>query len=244
MNKVCIIIPCFNEQHRLPINEFIEFYSTNFNFLFVNDGSTDLTINALNFIKAGREDRIFILELKENQGKAGAVRRGMLYANHMNIFSIIGFLDADLSIPLDEARRLITYLEDDEVIFVFGSRIQRIGVNIKKKLYRHLLSRFFATVVSNMLKINVYDTQCGLKLFKSEIVDGLFKENFRTRWIFDVEIFYRFLNIYRDKNINKISKEIPLDICIHVEGSKIKFYDFVKIPIEMIKLIYQNNFKN
>ncbi|MFN5460298.1 MAG: glycosyltransferase, partial [Bacteroidota bacterium] len=44
MQKVCVVIPCFNEQDRLPINDFIEFYKKNdIHFLFVNDGSTDNT---------------------------------------------------------------------------------------------------------------------------------------------------------------------------------------------------------
>ena len=49
MSKYCIVIPCFNEEKRILTDDFINFIGQNndFHFLFVNDGSTDKTLNAL-----------------------------------------------------------------------------------------------------------------------------------------------------------------------------------------------------
>jgi len=242
MQKVCIVIPCYNEEKRLSINEFIEYSDTNIHLLFVNDGSTDLTIDVLNKIKEGREDKTYVLNYIENKGKGEAVRNGVLEAKKWKSFSVIGFLDADLSTSLSEASRLVS-LFDNKTLFVFGSRIMRIGVEIKRKWYRHILGRIFATVASNMLKIPVYDTQCGAKFFKSEIVEFLFIEKFKSNWTFDLEVFYRFLKKYKDLNITNIAKEIPLEKWEDKSGSKLKLKHIIKIPIDLIKLYFFYNLK-
>ena len=237
MHDICVIIPCYNEEKRLDVNQFIDFYNTTNDccFLFVNDGSTDLTLKILERIKKGREDRILVLNLKENLGKASAVRKGMLNAISWKNFSIVGFLDADLSTPLNEIHKLTSHFNDD-VLFVFGSRCRRIGVEIKRKLYRHLLGRVFATLASNMLSLPVYDTQCGAKFFKKELIKPLFGEAFKSNWVFDLEIFYRFLKEFGGTNINAVAKEISVEKWEDKNGSKIKFKDLFVIPLEMIKL--------
>ncbi|MDO9260777.1 MAG: glycosyltransferase [Flavobacteriaceae bacterium] len=245
MKKICIVIPCYNEQFRLPTTEFVNFYNEkrNFHFIFVNDGSKDLTSDVIKKIINGREDRMCLLEICINSGKSEAVRLGMLHSQIWNNFEIVGYLDADLSIPLDEAERLTEFFKNENVYFVFGSRLQRLGVNIKKKLYRHIIGRVFATFASRMLNIVVYDTQCGVKFFKKDIINHIFGEKFNSSWIFDLEVFYRFINYFKGKNLNLFAKEIPLEKCIHVDGSKIRTYQFIKIPIEMIKLYFLYNIK-
>lgn len=237
MYDICVVIPCYNEEHRLDVNQFIDFYNITNDccFLFVNDGSTDLTLKMLEHLKKGREDKISILNLQENVGKASAVRKGMLNSISWKNFSVVGFLDADLSTPLNEIHKLTAHF-NDYILFVFGSRCRRIGVEIKRKLYRHLLGRVFATLASNMLSLPVYDTQCGAKFFKKELINPLFSDAFKSNWVFDLEIFYRFLKVYGNENINVVAKEISLEKWEDKNGSKIKFKDLFTIPLEMIKV--------
>lgn len=237
MQKVCVVIPCYNETDRLDVNQLITFYKTNINyyFLFVNDGSSDATFELLQEIQNNRNDRISVLDLKNNVGKAAAVREGMLAANLWKSFSIIGFLDADLSTPISEVPNLVAHFKN-EVLFVFGSRCRRIGAEVKRKLYRHIFGRVFATFASNMLSLPVYDTQCGAKFFKREITKIIFSEEFKSNWVFDLEIFYRFVREFKKSNINNIAKEISLEVWEDKDGSKIKLKDLFIIPLEMIKL--------
>lgn len=243
MNKVCIVFPCYNEQNRLESAAFINSYQQHdFHFLFVNDGSTDKTMEVLEEIKNGREDKISILDLKQNIGKAEAVRLGMLHADATNEFSIIGFLDADLSTPITEIPKILSHFKTGK-LFVFGSRFQRIGVTINRKVYRHYLGRVFATVASNMLKIPVYDTQCGAKFFKSDVIALLFNEEFKSNWTFDLEIFYRLLAKYKNTTINDIASEIPLEKWEDKNGSKIKLKHLLKVPFDLIAIYLHYNSK-
>ncbi len=241
--EICLVIPCYNEANRLSKNDIIKFYNKNKNihFILVNDGSNDTTIQLLNTIKQSREDRIIVIDLKKNKGKGEAVRKGVLFALYLKKFSVIGFLDADLSTPLKEVSKLISHFNND-VLFVYGSRFQRVGFQIKRKSYRHYLGRVFATIASNMLKLHVYDTQCGAKFFKSTIIEYLFLEKFNSNWIFDLEIFYRFINNNKNSDINTIAKEIALENWEDINGSKIKLKHVLKIPYDMMKLyfLYRN----
>ncbi len=236
MQKICIIIPCYNEQNRLPVSQFIKGYeNSNYYYLFVNDGSSDQTIEVLKNISNNRSDRISILDMKENKGKAEAVRQGVLSALLWQKFDIIGYLDADLATPIREVDK-ITKALDKQILFAFGSRVQRVGVNINRKWYRHIMGRVFATFASKMLKMNVYDTQCGAKFFHIDIVKNIFATKFQSNWIFDLEIFFRISQELKNQDINSYAKEIPLDNWADINGSKIKLKHYIKVPFEMLKL--------
>src|SRR6185436_46155 len=76
-----IVIPCYNEAGRLDREAFSRFASCNdVDFLFVDDGSTDDTRQTLNALTESLPDRIKVLALQRNVGKAEAVHRGLLAA--------------------------------------------------------------------------------------------------------------------------------------------------------------------
>lgn len=243
--RSCLVIPCYNEAERLPVKKFVNFLlnHNDYDLVFVNDGSTDKTSSVLNKMKMQIPDRIEILSNIKNSGKGEAVRVGMTAAANKKLYNTIGYLDADLSIPLIEYKRLNKKFKNNLLLFVFGSRVQRVGALMNKTMVRHIISRTFATVASSMLKIPVYDTQCGIKIFRASIVSELFKQSFVTSWIFDLEIFFRFKEITKNQSIHKIAEEIPLNECNHVNGSKISIVDYFKIPLQLLKIRnhYQKN---
>lgn len=237
MSKTCIIIPCFNEEKRLPSSEFIAFSKEHqdFHFLFVNDASTDNTESVIQAMKSENENSIFSLSLESNQGKSGAIRAA---ANHLieeKDYDNIGFMDADLASPLNEALRIKEYINDPKYHFVFGSRIRKIGSNVDRTLKRHIMGRLFATLASNILGIPVYDTQCGVKFFSKSAAQVAFKDTFVSRWYFDIEIFHRLHEHYGD-NFLDVTHELPVRIWHEIEGSKIKLSDVIKTPLELLKI--------
>ena len=239
MQKTCLVIPCYNEVNRLDIDEFLLFLnkSNHIYYLFVNDGSRDNTIKVLEKIKKNNPRRIKILNLLNNVGKAEAVRLGVLKAYSELDVEIIGFIDADLSTPFDQVEMLLSKFEAS-VFFVFGSRFQSLGTKIKRAKHRHFFGRIFATFASKIIGVKIYDTQCGAKFFKREVIKSIFEEPFLTKWIFDVELFMR-LKLYNDMPIELIAEEVPIRKWEDIKGSKIKLLDFTNVPFSLLKIYFK-----
>ena len=225
-----IVIPCYNEQKGISIDNYSKFLDSNPQALicFVNDGSTDDTLKVLEILNEKHASQIYILSLEKNSGKAEAVRIGINYCNQNFDHSYIGYLDADLATTLDEFIELKKYMKG-EVVFCFGSRIRKIGSTINREDSRFLIGRVIATFISHILDIKVYDTQCGSKLFTKKISERLFKKKFISKWLFDVELFYRMILIFGKEEALRKMNEVPLKLWVEKGDSKVKFTYFFKL---------------
>jgi len=237
--KVVIIIPCYNEADRLDTNKFIDYLSqnTHLHFIFVDDGSTDNTSKIINQLISKYNPLVSLLTNETNKGKAESVRLGVIESYKMNP-DYIGFLDADLAAPIEEIDNLLKIVKKDKTKeVVFASRIQLIGSEIKRNYFRHFIGRLFATCVSLLLKIRIYDTQCGAKMFSRKICNDIFSEQFVSPWLFDVELFARLLNIYGMEKTIHMSCEHPVSKWRDIDGSKVKLIFFLKAPFELFNIV-------
>lgn len=235
--QATIVIPCYNEASRLKKEVFLSFFETNdeVDFLFVNDGSSDDTLMRLQEFSA-ESPRVHYLDLQSNGGKAEAVRQGMIYAEQHFESEYIGFWDADLATPLFEIRNFMLQMELGNFDMVTGLRLLRLGAKVRRKRSRHLLGRVFATVASTLIKLPVYDTQCGAKLYKRKIVPVLFSKPFITKWLFDVEILFRYKKEFGSDAAINLVYEYPVMEWADVDGSQLKMRDFIKAPYELYKI--------
>ena len=237
MEKICIIIPCYNEAQRLELEVFREFVGKEerFDFCFVNDGSLDNTSEVLRRAVALEPNRFLLVDNADNRGKAEAVRSGILYVNSLNRYHIVGYLDADLATPLEDLYLLAEVMDrQPEVCMTMGARLKRLGANVQRKAYRHYLGRGFATLVSMLYQLPVYDSQCGAKLLKSELIPVGFSEEFRSGWLFDVELILRIREKHAD--YNRIIHEVPLNTWEEKGDSRIKFKHLLKMPKELFNI--------
>jgi dolichyl-phosphate beta-glucosyltransferase len=234
MSSTIIVIPCYNEAQRLQVQKFKAFAKAGHpqRFLFVNDGSTDGTLQVLQRLHDDDPQSFAFDDLPANMGKAEAVRRGLLHAFEAGP-DYVGYWDADLATPL-EAIPLFCELMDatPDIEMVFGARVRLLGRAIERKASRHYLGRVFATAASLALGLAIYDTQCGAKLLRtSPTIKGLFQQPFATRWLFDVEILARLIQARRGTKLPQaedVIYEFPLLEWRDVAGSKVKAGDFVK----------------
>lgn len=242
MQKTAVVIPCFNEETRIDTGRFLDYVDTHrdVSLIFVNDGSTDKTLSVLQDLQGRNPLRIHLVDLKENSGKAEAVRQGFLHAMEFD-FENIGYWDADLATPLDIIDRFLSILEENPALIVMGARVMLLGRDIKRKRTRHYLGRIFATVVSMViLKLPVYDTQCGAKMFRNtSTLRRVFSQPFRVNWIFDVEIIARYRMIFEDEEgpdpANFII-EYPLESWRDVGESKLGWGDYFIALFDIMKL--------
>jgi glycosyltransferase involved in cell wall biosynthesis len=232
-----IVIPCYNEAKRLDGQKFVSYAETHSDteFLFVNDGSRDATEQIIRALSE-RQQQLHCLNLTQNQGKAEAVRLGMLYAAENLSAEYVGFWDADLATPLEEIETFVEKIKRGDYDAVTGLRLVRLGADVKRRKLRHYLGRIFATAAAAILRVGVYDTQCGAKLFRADKVSCLFGDKFVSRWFFDIEIIARYIkNFGADAARGKIY-EYPLAKWEDVKGSQLKLSDFMKAPMELLKI--------
>jgi dolichyl-phosphate beta-glucosyltransferase len=237
-----IVIPCFNEGARLQCAHFVNFVRSveGVHILFVNDGSRDNTLELLLTMRERCEGRIHILDKKENAGKGEAVRAGMLEAIAQGYATYVGFWDADLAIPLEVLPDFVALLEgSSRWHMVFGSRVRLLGRDVVRRARRHYLGRVFASFASITLRLPIYDTQCGAKLFRvTPVLASILKETFLSRWIFDVEILARYIAFYRGSvsYLQDSIYEFPLPRWYDVAGSKVRVVDFFTAALDLYRI--------
>jgi len=236
-----IVIPCYNEANRLPVSAFQRFMQEypGIRFLFVNDGSRDATLDVLHKL-CGDSSVHTVLDLPANGGKAEAVRAGMRAAITANQAEVVGFWDADLATPLPAILDLLGVMERrPELQFVFGARVKLLGRDIRRRPIRHYLGRIFATAASLVLRLPIYDTQCGAKLFRvTPELRNILEARFRATWVFDVELIARFLRqpTVRREAAESLIYEFPLHAWEDVAGSKLKPKDFLRAILDLYRI--------
>ena len=241
---VGVVIPCYNEENRLKSEEFINFIERNsgYHLCFVNDGSTDKTMQVLQNLKKGREDYISIYNCAKNGGKAEAVRQGLIYMSNFADLDYVGFLDADLSTDFQDFDDLVKTIETTDFQIVNGSRISRMGANITKESARKIISMTINLIITTILGMPFKDTQCGAKIMRKELIPVAFNSPFLTKWLFDVEIFMRMKKQFGKENAQEMICEQPLKRWIHADGSKLSMKDSLKIGFQLLKIYWNYNF--
>ncbi|WP_298484373.1 response regulator [uncultured Maribacter sp.] len=240
---VGVVIPCYNEEERLSGVEFRDFAHRNlgYHLCFVNDGSTDKTLEVLQELRKGNEDTISIYDCEKNGGKAEAVRQGVLHLAKDEQLDYIGYLDADLSTDFRDFDDLVKTLQNSDFKIVSGSRMSRMGANITKESARKIISMTINLIIRTILGMPFNDTQCGAKIMDKDIVENMFSKKFITRWLFDVEIFMRMRKHYGKKNVQSLICEQPLKRWVHADGSKLSMKDSVKIVGQLAKIAFHYN---
>ncbi len=240
---VTVVVPCYNEAKRLQPAVFEPFMamSARFRLLFVDDGSKDETRRVLKDLCALLGDRAAVLGLDVNGGKAEAVRAGLKKALHDGA-KVVGYYDADGATPALEMLGLLQALETSQAKVVLASRVALLGRDIRRRPVRHYAGRVFATAASLILKLPVYDTQCGAKLFaRSPALDASLEQPFTARWAFDVELIGRLLkgDATRPGLGADDFVEVPLGSWVDVAGSKLSMTTYPKVLGELAGIAWR-----
>jgi dolichyl-phosphate beta-glucosyltransferase len=184
-----IVVPAFNEEHRLPptLERLAAYLSTQplrWEIIVVDDGSRDQTCAVVEAHMA-RIANLRLVRQRPNRGKGCAVRLGMLAAHgQIRVMS-----DADGSMSPDQLPRLLAPILAGTAEISIGSRYaEGARSSVPQPRYRVLWSRLANKVIQRSLVPGVRDTQCGFKAFTAEAARDLFGRGKIDGWAFDLEI--------------------------------------------------------
>jgi dolichyl-phosphate beta-glucosyltransferase len=182
-----IVIPAYKEESRIHIIlEAIARYEKTKDFeietIVVVDASPDNTAGAAKAY-IGKLKHLKVHEGKENKGKGGAVRDGIMLARGKYVV----FADADNSTPIEQVDKLLPYAKKYEV--VIGSRYNDGGkLAIPQPLFRRVGTRVLNMIIQAIAISGIRDTQCGFKLFETEAAKKIFAKQSIYDFSFDIEI--------------------------------------------------------
>jgi dolichyl-phosphate beta-glucosyltransferase len=195
--SVHLVVPCYRESARiggfLPdlCREMMKLGAVQV--MVVEDGSdageAERMRRIVDDLRAEHSCLLPLKSLPENLGKGGAVYAG--WREHGDA-EWLAFVDADGACPVAEVVRLVGMTNAKSALF--ASRIKMLGRRVDRLLKRHLLGRVYATLVSELLDVPVYDSQCGLKLVPRAAFECISDRLEVTGFAFDVELMVALLD--------------------------------------------------
>jgi dolichol-phosphate mannosyltransferase len=160
-DELTIIVPVFNEEESLPsffieMDNFIKTVPVLSQVLFVNDGSTDNSLEILQ-VKCENAPYCSLISLDRNYGLSSAIKAGF---DHCRT-SLVGYIDADLQTHPSDFLDYFSFFPEYDM--VNGIRQKR-----KDKLIKRLSSKFANAYRRLMINDAIEDTCCPLKIIKTE----------------------------------------------------------------------------
>ncbi|MFH0881499.1 MAG: glycosyltransferase family 2 protein [bacterium] len=165
--RITVLIPLFNEEESLPhlktaIDEVLDREKIKAELLFVDDGSTDRSAEILaGFAQADK--RVNVIHFRRNRGKSAALESGFRIARGDYVIT----MDADLQDDPKEIPNLIGELEEG-FDMVSGWKRKR-----HDPITKTLPSKFFNLVARLTSGIRLHDFNCGLKIYRREVLDSI-----------------------------------------------------------------------
>lgn len=236
--SISVILPCYNEAEVIEQNihtvyEYLKRTFEHYEIIAVSDGSRDRTASLLEHIReSSPEMHLVVIAYKENRGKGYAVRQGVLKSQ----FDLVLFLDADLTIPIEEIEKFLPVIERSDVVIasrgISGTRFEE-----PVPWYRSLMARGLKLLQKLIIGNNsaIKDTQCGFKLFRRSVALDIFPHLTIDRFAFDVEIL--FLVHKRAYSI----EQLPVMIRKDLRNSNIRvFRDSIDVFKDLLKIRHNN----
>ena len=191
MDLLSIVVPCYNEEEsvKLFLSEIQSILADyNFEVIFVNDGSSDNTLDVIKDL-ADSNSNVKYISFSRNFGKESAIYAGLSNANG----DLVCLIDADLQHPPRLIPEMIESICAGEADVVAARRTSRKGESRVKSFFSHM----FYKVFNRMSRITLVEGATDFRVMKRIVVDavldlpeynrfskGLFQwVGFETKWI-------------------------------------------------------------
>lgn len=190
MMTLTLIIPVYNETKRIYtcIRALTSFKPSKGllidHVIFVNDGSTDYTLNILKQLRLPYP--VKVVSYLQNKGRGYAVKEGMKYAT--GDYAL--FFDVDMSTPLTEINHFLTFMQKGADVIVGSRKIPGAQVKKQQPWYRTLLGRGFSSLAKWILRTPVNDYTCGFKAYSKTAYQTIFPISQINGWGKDSESLF------------------------------------------------------
>lgn len=232
MNKIhlSVIVPAYNEENRIgktltELNAYLSRQNYSYEILVVNDGSKDKTSEVIRAAISGGVKNLRLIDNKENKGKGGVVKQGMLEAKgEYRLFS-----DADNSVSIEQIEKFWPYFKEDYEVVIGSIEVEGAKIEEHAAWYRRFVGHWAKLLIRMLAIWEIHDTQRGFKCFTAKAAENIFPKQTITRWGFDIEI------LVIAKKLGYKIKEVPV-IWINPGESKVGLSAYVSTLKELLQI--------
>jgi len=170
MDKISLIVPCYNEEEALPFfYEAIckiskEMKDEEFEFIFIDDGSKDNTLNILKKF-AQNDERVRFISFSRNFGKESAMYAGLEHSTG----DFTAIMDADMQDPPELLPEMYNYLKDGEYDSVATRRVTRDG----EPPIRSFFAKCFYKLINKISDIDIVDGARDFRMMSRKMTDSI-----------------------------------------------------------------------
>lgn len=194
--KLSIIVPCYNEEESLPLfyaeaikqDPFFAEKNVELEFIFVNDGSRDRTVEVIKELRE-RDERVHMVSFSRNFGKEAAIFAGFEKASG----DLVVLMDADLQDPPALLPQMYTHISEEDYDTVGSRRVTRTG----EPPIRSWFARRFYGLMKKISTAEIVDGARDYRMMTRKVVDAILsmKEynrfskgifgwvGFKTKWL-------------------------------------------------------------
>ncbi len=198
---ISLIVPCYNEEQALPflyqalceLRSGLTGTGKRFEFIFVNDGSSDRTKDVIKEYAKNDSDVRYVF-FSRNFGKEAAMYAGLEASKG----DYVAILDADMQDPPSLIPEMIRALDNDECDIVAARRVTRKG----EPKIRSFFARRFYKLINRMIEVEIADGARDFRLMRRVVVDAILQLSerqrfskgifawvgFRTKWVEHVNV--------------------------------------------------------
>ncbi len=167
--KLSIVIPAYNEAESLPellqwIEQVMQTNAYTYEVIFIDDGSRDNTWQVIEQLNSSHQ-HVRAIKFQRNYGKSPALNEGFKLASGDYIIT----MDADLQDSPEEIPSLIQVLQDGNYDLVSGWK----KVRHDNAFTKNLPSKLYNGVTRRMSGIKLHDMNCGLKIYRREVIKSI-----------------------------------------------------------------------
>ena len=207
MDKISIIVSCYNEEKTVNIlidklEEVAQdevFKDVEFEYVFVNDGSKDETLNILKKLSAEKKNVRYI-SFSRNFGKEAAMLAGLEYATG----DYFALMDADLQDPPELLREMYISIKTEDYDCIATRRVTRKG----EPLLRSFFSRTFYKLINKMTDFEMVDGARDYGLMTKQVRDSIISMKEYNRYYKGLFAFVGFKKKWIEyENVERVAGE-------------------------------------
>ncbi|HRY82643.1 MAG TPA: glycosyltransferase family 2 protein [Candidatus Moranbacteria bacterium] len=243
---ISVVIPTYNEapkekemeDHLNSIKSYFEKIGKSYEVIIALDGPTDKTAEIVRD-KIKNKPNFRIIDRKENKGKGYSIREGFAMAKGEWVI----WTDMDGATPIDNLDNFIPKFKETDI--VIGSRdLKASSIKKHQPKWKEWMGNAGNILIQIMMGLyGIYDTQCGFKAFKEEVVKEVFPRTKVDRWGIDFEI------LMIAKKLGYKIEEVPVEwldmgnSLVGIKGYLITFRELFKVWWNKVRGVYQLNKK-